>query len=293
MEGMSEREYSAHSGLSRGAIQKARKASRLVVYSDGSINAAASDMCRADMTDPDQQRRSTGGDSGFRGPADSSSYLKARTALTVYQAEDKQLGIQKKKVTLVDRARAEALVSRTVRQERGDAPGLWPACIRSLRAAEAVTPQISNLSQQLSVDWHLLRPSINLQGFKPVRDGRYGAQGALDGCAKVGRNRENDAIDRAPGNPYPCVQRPQKDQPGIGCRHAAQASGQPEMVLLFKQMDAYYRPVDRLGLPHINLLREAGTGEAYDVEHSPWWKRPHCSNRRLPAFTGGRCSGLH
>jgi hypothetical protein len=48
MEGMSEREYSAHSGLSRGAIQKARKAGRLVVYSDGSINAAASDMRRAD-----------------------------------------------------------------------------------------------------------------------------------------------------------------------------------------------------------------------------------------------------
>jgi hypothetical protein len=109
MEGMSEREYSAHSGLSRGAIQKARKASRLVVYSDGSINAAASDVRRADMTDPDQQRRSTG-DSGFSGPADSSSYLKARTALTVYQAQDKQLGIQKKKGTLVDRARAEALV---------------------------------------------------------------------------------------------------------------------------------------------------------------------------------------
>ncbi len=91
MEGMSEREYSAHSGLSRGAIQKARKASRLVVYSDGSINAAASDVRRAEMTDPDQQRRSTGGDSGFCGPADSSSYLKARTALTVYQAQDKQL----------------------------------------------------------------------------------------------------------------------------------------------------------------------------------------------------------
>jgi len=52
MEGMSEREYSAHSGLSRGAIQKARKASRLVVYSDGSINAAASDVRRADMTRP-------------------------------------------------------------------------------------------------------------------------------------------------------------------------------------------------------------------------------------------------
>ena len=50
-----------------------RKAGRLVVFSDGSINAAASDMRRADMTDPDQQRRSKGGDSGFSGPADSSS----------------------------------------------------------------------------------------------------------------------------------------------------------------------------------------------------------------------------
>ena len=30
MEGMSEREYSAHSGLSRGAIQKARKSGQLV-----------------------------------------------------------------------------------------------------------------------------------------------------------------------------------------------------------------------------------------------------------------------
>ena len=53
MEGMSERVYSAHARISRVAIQKARKASRLVVYSDGSINAAASDVRRADMTDPD------------------------------------------------------------------------------------------------------------------------------------------------------------------------------------------------------------------------------------------------
>ena len=132
---MSEREYSAHSGLSRGAIQKARRASRLVVYSDGSINAAASDVRRADITDPDQQRRSTGGDSGFSGPADSSSYLKARTALTVYQAQDKQLGIQKKKGTLVDRARAEALVFRLVRQER-DTWVTWPNRVAALMAAE-------------------------------------------------------------------------------------------------------------------------------------------------------------
>ena len=134
MEGMSEREYSAHSGLSRGAIQKARRASRLVVYSDGSINAAASDVRRGEMTAPDQQRRSTG-DSGFSGPADSSSYLKARTALTVYQAQDKQLGIQKKKGTLVDRARAEALVFRLARQER-DTWVTWPNRVAALMAAE-------------------------------------------------------------------------------------------------------------------------------------------------------------
>ncbi len=134
MEGMSEREYSAHSGLSRGAIQKARRASRLVVYSDGSINAAASDVRRGEMTDPDQQRRSTG-DSGFSGPADSSSYLKARTALTVYQAQDKQLGIQKKKGTLVDRARAETLVFRLARQER-DVWVTWPGRVAALMAAQ-------------------------------------------------------------------------------------------------------------------------------------------------------------
>jgi hypothetical protein len=138
MEGMSEREYSAHSGISRGAIQKARKASRLVVYGDGSINAAASDVRRASMTDPDQQRRSTGrtgGDAGFSGPADSSSYLKARTALTVYQAQERQLAIQKKKGTLVDRARAEALVFRLARQER-DTWVTWPSRVAALMAAE-------------------------------------------------------------------------------------------------------------------------------------------------------------
>lgn len=135
MEGMSERDYSAHSGLSRGAVQKARKTGRLVVYSDGSINAAASDARRGEMTDPDQQRRSTGGDTGFSGPADSSSYLKARTALTVYQAQERQLAIQKKKGALVDRSRAETLVFRLARQER-DVWVTWPARVAALMAAD-------------------------------------------------------------------------------------------------------------------------------------------------------------
>ena len=41
MQGMSERQYAAHVGLSRGAIQKAKAAERLVLYPDGSINAVA------------------------------------------------------------------------------------------------------------------------------------------------------------------------------------------------------------------------------------------------------------
>ena len=157
MKGMSERAYAAHAGLSRGAIQKARKSGRLVLFADGSIDAAASDTRRAATTDPDQQGRSKGGtarqptsptppdrpsrsDSNFAaptisGPGDSSSYLKARTALTVYQAQERQIAIQKKKGVLVDRARAETLVFRLARQER-DVWVTWPARVAAIMAAE-------------------------------------------------------------------------------------------------------------------------------------------------------------
>jgi len=56
MQGMSERQYAAHVGLSRGAIQKAKETGRLVQHADGSINSAASDARRAAMTDPVKQR---------------------------------------------------------------------------------------------------------------------------------------------------------------------------------------------------------------------------------------------
>ena len=67
--------------------------------------------------------------------AGSDSYLKACTALTVYQAQELQLAIQKKKGTLIDRARAEALVFRLARQER-DVWVTWPACVAALMAAQ-------------------------------------------------------------------------------------------------------------------------------------------------------------
>ena len=57
MQGMSEREYAARAGLSRGAIQKAKVAGRLALHPDGSIDAEASDARRAAATDPSKQRR--------------------------------------------------------------------------------------------------------------------------------------------------------------------------------------------------------------------------------------------
>jgi hypothetical protein len=142
MEGMSERAYADHSKLSRGAVQKARKTGRLVLFADGSINAAASNARRGSMTDPDQQMRAGGGGGGsngdgggISGPGDSTSYLKARTALTVYQAQERQLSLQKKKGTLVDRARAEALVFRLARLER-DVWITWPTRVAALMAAQ-------------------------------------------------------------------------------------------------------------------------------------------------------------
>ncbi len=38
MQGINEREYSAHSNLSRGAVQKAKRNVRMVLYADGAAS---------------------------------------------------------------------------------------------------------------------------------------------------------------------------------------------------------------------------------------------------------------
>ena len=175
MQGMSERAYAAHAGLSRGAIQKARKSGRLVLFADGSIDAATSDARRAATTVPDQQNRSKGGAArraaashrptrsadnlaapSISGPGDSSSYLKARTALTVYQAQERQIAIQKKKGVLVDRARAETLVFRLARQER-DAWVTWPARVAAIMAAELSAEMEKTTGEAMSIGTGVLQ----------------------------------------------------------------------------------------------------------------------------------------
>ena len=156
MRGMSERQYAAHVGLSRGAIQKARLAGRLVLLSDGSIDAAASDARRAAMTDPSKQRStpsatklrpvpdtalSAVGDTlreqGLAVPAvgGGTTFLQAKTANEVLKAQERRIRLQKLKGELIERARALALVFRLAREER-DAWVNWPARSSALMAAD-------------------------------------------------------------------------------------------------------------------------------------------------------------
>lgn len=156
MQGMSERHYAAHVGLSRGAIQKAKLAGRLVLFADGSINAPASDARRAATTDPAKQRlRPTGAklkpvpdtalsavgdtlrESGLPPPVTGggTTFLQAKTANEVLKAQERRLKLQKLKNDLVDRARATALVFRLAREERESWVN-WPARIAAVIAAD-------------------------------------------------------------------------------------------------------------------------------------------------------------
>lgn len=126
------------------------------VYRSGSrAFTLDSDARRAETTDPDQQRRSVG-ESALSGPGESSSYLKARTALTVYQAQERQIAIQKKKGALVDRARAETLVFRLARQER-DAWVTWPARVAALIAAQVSAECESASGASVAIDTAIMQ----------------------------------------------------------------------------------------------------------------------------------------
>jgi hypothetical protein len=163
MQGLSERQYAARVGLSRGAIQKAKLAGRLVLHADGSIDAAASDARRAEMTDPSKSRAkaatpapaapkpklkpvpeaavSAVGDTlreqGLAAPAvgGGTTFLQAKTANEVLKAQERRIRLQKLKGELVDKARAEALMFRLAREER-DGWVNWPARVAALMASE-------------------------------------------------------------------------------------------------------------------------------------------------------------
>ena len=171
MRGMSERQYAAHVGLSRGAIQKAKAAERLVLYPDGSINAAASDARRAETTDPSKTRKppapklkpvpeaavaavgDTLREQGLAVPAvgGGTTFLQAKTANEVLKAQERRIRLQKLKGELIERARALALVFRLAREER-DSWVNWPARAAALMAAEISASSSDATGQQIAVE---------------------------------------------------------------------------------------------------------------------------------------------
>ena len=145
MQGMSERRYAAHVGLSRGAIQKAKAAGRLVLFPDGSIDPARSDALRVGATDPSKTRRpepppaASAREAVPAPPASGgTTFLQARTSHEVLKAQERRLRLDRLKGELVERDKAKALVFRLARQER-DAWVTWPARVAALMAAEIGT----------------------------------------------------------------------------------------------------------------------------------------------------------
>ena len=178
MQGLSERQYAAHVGLSRGAIQKAKDAGRLVLFADGSIDAAASDERRAAMTDPAKSRAApkataapkpklkpvpeaavasvgeTLREEGLPAPVagGGTTFLQAKTANEVLKAQERRIRLQKLKGELVDKARAETLMFRLAREER-DAWVTWPARVAALMASELAAA----LDEEVTVEAALMQ----------------------------------------------------------------------------------------------------------------------------------------
>ena len=178
MLGVSERAYAAHAGLSRGAIQKAKAAGRMVLFADGSINQSASDAKRAQTTDPSKQRSparktmkpvpdaalsavgETLREQGLQAPVTggNTTFLQAKTANEVLKAQERRLKLQKMKGELVDRARATTMVFRLAREER-DAWINWPARAAALMAAELSTA-LSAGGQDVNLETSLMQKTL-------------------------------------------------------------------------------------------------------------------------------------
>lgn len=171
MEGLSERQYAARIGLSRGAVQKAKATGRLVLHSDGSIDAEASDALRAMATDPSKTRKAptpklkpvpeaavsavgeTLREQGLATPpvGSGTTFLQAKTANEVLKAQERRLRLQKLKGEMIDRARALSLVFRLARQER-DVWVNWPARAAALMAAELSASCSEAVGQEIVIE---------------------------------------------------------------------------------------------------------------------------------------------
>jgi hypothetical protein len=204
MQGLSERQYAAHVALSRGAIQKAKEAGRLVLHADGSIDAAASDARRAAMTDPSKSRATpparaattpapprlkpvpeaavaavgeTLREEGLAAPVagGGTTFLQAKTANEVLKAQERRIRLSRLKGELVDRARAETLMFRLAREER-DAWVTWPARVAALMASELAAALGGEIRLEASLMQKVLEAHVRAQldSLAEIRSGLAG-----------------------------------------------------------------------------------------------------------------------
>ncbi|MFN3972780.1 MAG: hypothetical protein ACK4L4_15665 [Gemmobacter sp.] len=191
MQGVSERQYAARVGLSRGAIQKAKEAGRMVLHADGSIDAEASDQRRAAMTDPAKSRAASSSlpvasaaapklkpvpeaavaavgetlrEEGLAAPAvgGGTTYLQAKTANEVLKAQERRIRLSRLKGELVDRARAETLMFRLAREER-DAWVTWPARVAALMTSELVATLGDGITVEAALMQKVLEAHVRAQ----------------------------------------------------------------------------------------------------------------------------------
>ena len=152
--GVSQREFAALWGKSRGAVQKAIASGRIRLEGDGTIDPDKAIAALAKNTDPAQVRqkekpkgkavpeaaiRAVGDTLRESGHAPltggSTTFVQARTANEVLKAQERRVKLQKLKGELVDRAQAVALIRRIAQQER-DAWQMWPTRVASALAAD-------------------------------------------------------------------------------------------------------------------------------------------------------------
>lgn len=146
--GVSQREFAALWGKSRGAVQKAIASGRITLEGDGSIDPEKALASLKDNTDPSQVRdkkpvskaaqqsvQETLKESGQPAVSGNANFVQARTANEVLKAQERKLRVQKLKGELVDRTQAMGLVYQLARQER-DAWQMWPTRVAASLAAE-------------------------------------------------------------------------------------------------------------------------------------------------------------
>ena len=136
-QGMSESEYARHIGVSQPAVNQAKRAGRVVMFPDGSIDPEASDKRYFEETDLAQSERGrmSPGPRGSAGANHAAQYMRAKTLQHAVQAQIGREKLAQMRGEVISRAEAQDIVFGLARAER-DAWLTWPTRVAAQIAAE-------------------------------------------------------------------------------------------------------------------------------------------------------------